>query len=87
MRYYLAPMEGITGYIYRRAQNALFPAFDKYFSPFLAPRPKKTFNSREVKDILPENNEGMVLVPQILTNRRRISSGRRRSFWNTAIMR
>ena len=54
MQYYLAPMEGITGYIYRRAQNALFPAFDKYFSPFLAPRPKKTFNSREVKDILPE---------------------------------
>ena len=69
MQYYLAPMEGITGYIYRRAQHALFPAFDKYFSPFLAQRPKKTFNSREVKDILPENNEGMVLVPQILTNR------------------
>ena len=68
MRYYLAPMEGITGYIYRRAQHALFPAFDKYFSPFLAPRPKKTFNAREVRDILPENNEGMVLVPQILTN-------------------
>ena len=69
MQYYLAPMEGITGYIYRRAQHALFPAFDKYFSPFLTPRPKKTFNAREVKDILPENNEGMVLVPQILTNR------------------
>ena len=69
MQYYLAPMEGITGYIYRRAQHALFPAFDKYFSPFLAPRPKKTFNAREVRDILPENNEGMVLVLQILTNR------------------
>ena len=69
MRYYLAPMEGITGYIYRRAQHALFPAFDKYFSPFLAPRQKKAFNSRETKDILPENNEGMVLVPQLLTNR------------------
>lgn len=69
MRYYLAPMEGITGYIYRRAQHERFPSFDKYFSPFLVPRPKKTFNSREVREILPENNKGMNLVPQILTNR------------------
>ena len=69
MRYYLAPMEGITGYVYRRVQHALFPAFDKYFSPFLVPRPKKTFHSREVKEILPQNNEGITLVPQLLTNR------------------
>lgn len=69
MRYYLAPMEGITGYIYRRAQHDLFCAFDKYFSPFLAPRQKKVFNSRETRDILPENNGGMYLVPQLLTNR------------------
>ena len=45
MRYYLAPMEGITGYVYRRAQHAFFPAFDKYFSPFLVPRQKKIFNA------------------------------------------
>lgn len=69
MRYYLAPMEGITGYVYRRAQHAFFPAFDKYFSPFLVPRQKKIFNAKETRDILPENNEGITLVPQLLTSR------------------
>ncbi len=69
MRFYLAPMEGITGYIYRRAQHSCFPAFDKYFTPFLSPKQDKTLNAKERRDVLPENNPGMVLVPQILTNR------------------
>ncbi len=69
MLFYLAPMEGITGYIYRRAQHACFPAFDKYFTPFISPKQDKTLNAKERRDILPENNPGMVLVPQILTSR------------------
>ena len=69
MRYYLAPMEGVTGWIYRRVQHECFPAFDKYFTPFLVPRQKKVFSAKEIRDILPENNEGMVLVPQLLTCR------------------
>ncbi len=69
MRYYLAPMEGITGWVYRQVQHECFPAFDKYFTPFLVPRQKKVFHAKEIRDILPENNEGMTLVPQLLTNR------------------
>ena len=69
MRYYLAPMEGVTGWIYRRVQHECFPAFDKYFTPFLVPRQKKVFSAKEIRDILPENNEGMALVPQLLTCR------------------
>ncbi len=66
MRYYLAPMEGITTYIYRNAYARCFGQIDKYFTPFIA---SKNMNSREVRDILPENNRGIELVPQILTNR------------------
>ncbi|MEG2774083.1 MAG: tRNA-dihydrouridine synthase family protein [Acetivibrio sp.] len=69
MKYYLAPMEGITGYIYRNAYHTFFHNIDKYFTPFIAPNQNKCFNSREFNDILPEHNQGFTVVPQILTNR------------------
>ena len=69
MKFYLAPLEGITGYIYRNAQHDFFGAgIDKYFMPFLAPHAKRSFNAKEKNDILPEHNAGMYAVPQILTN-------------------
>lgn len=66
MKLYLAPMEGITTYIYRNAYNRCFGGIDKYFTPFLA---SKKLNRRELNEILPEHNEGIEVVPQILTNR------------------
>lgn len=36
MKFYLAPMEGITTYIYRNAYNHYFGGIDKYFTPFIA---------------------------------------------------
>ena len=33
MLFYLAPMEGITGYIVRNAYAHYFPYIDKYFTP------------------------------------------------------
>ncbi len=68
MKYYLAPMEGITNYIYRRTYHQYFIPADKYFTPFINPHTTRSLNSKEKKDILPENNEGMYTVPQILTN-------------------
>ena len=35
MKYYLAPMEGITGYVYRKAHKECFGSLDRYFTPFL----------------------------------------------------
>ena len=69
MQYYFAPMEGITGYIYRNVHHRFFPGIDKYFSPFLSPGTKKTMTPKELRDILPENNQSYTLIPQILTNR------------------
>lgn len=68
MKLYLAPLEGVTGYIYRNACAAIFPGADKYLMPFITPKPKKGFTSKERNDILPEHNEGICAVPQILTN-------------------
>lgn len=69
MKLYLAPLEGITGWIYRSAVHECFGGFDKYFVPFIRPNQMGHFSAREKKDILPANNEGMRTVPQILTNR------------------
>lgn len=68
MNFYFAPMEGLTGYVYRNAHHAFFPGIKKYFSPFIVANQCESFRSREIKDILPENNLGIVLVPQLLTN-------------------
>ncbi len=68
MKYYLAPMEGITGYIYRNAYEKFFNNIDKYFTPFIVPNSSKSLKTKELRDILPENNEGLNIVPQILTN-------------------
>lgn len=68
MKYYLAPMEGITGYVYRNAYEKYFGEIDKYFTPFIVPNQNKTLKTKELRDMLPENNEGLNIVPQILTN-------------------
>lgn len=69
MRFYMAPMEGITGYVYRNAYHRYFPPMDKYFTPFIVPNQNRTLKSRELNDVLPEHNQGMKVIPQILTNK------------------
>ena len=68
MKYYLAPMEGITGHVYRNSYEKFFHNIDKYFTPFIVPTSSKSFKTKELRDVLPENNQGMNIVPQILTN-------------------
>ena len=68
MKYYLAPMEGITGHIYRNVYEKYFHNIDKYFTPFIVPNQSLSLKTKELRDLLPENNEGLNVVPQILTN-------------------
>lgn len=67
MKIYFAPLEGITGYVYRNAYHQNFRDADKYFIPFVVPHTKRAFNAREKNDLLPFHNEGMVAIPQVLT--------------------
>lgn len=68
MKYYLAPMEGLTTYVFRNAYHRHFTPVDKYFTPFIVPHTKKDFNARERKELDAEHNAGKYVVPQILTN-------------------
>lgn len=69
MQFYMAPLEGITTYIYRNAHHNMFAGLDKYFTPFVSPSSNRDFKSREKRDVLPERNQGIPVVPQILSNR------------------
>ena len=65
MQIYLAPMEGITTFVYRNAFAKYYGGIDKYFTPFLS---SKNLSYKEINEITPEHNKGLVVVPQILAN-------------------
>lgn len=71
MQYYFAPMEGFTDSVYRNAHKKYFGGMpgqqpDRYYAPFLSPKTDLSVDPRQLKDVLPENNPDMPLVPQIL---------------------
>ena len=69
MKFYFAPLEGVTGYIYRNTYNKFFgEEIDKYFTPFIVPTMNYCFTSKELNDIKPEHNKNIKVIPQILTN-------------------
>lgn len=70
MKYYFAPLEGITDDLFRRLHHKYFPGVDRYYTPFLSPTVDgPAITKKELREILPENNQGIPLVPQLLTNR------------------
>ena len=72
MKYYFAPLEGITNSIYRNAYFELYGSngVDKFYAPFVSPSANPELRGKEIADILPENNNPqMNLIPQILANR------------------
>lgn len=75
MDIYFAPLEGITGFIYRNAYRDIIykdtgrELICKFFSPFISPGVNQHLSRKELRDILPENNEGINLIPQLLGSR------------------
>ena len=47
MKNYMAPMEGVTNWVYRNAYHDCFYPMDKYFTPFIMPNQNRCFNTRE----------------------------------------
>ena len=66
MKYYFAPMEGITDMVYRCAHHRHYPGIDRYYTPFVSPTQNHLFTPRELRELSPENNAGVPLVPQLL---------------------
>lgn len=69
MEYLFAPMEGITGYVFRNAHHRHFHGIKAYYTPFISPNQTRKLTPRELNDVRPEHNEGVPVIPQILTNK------------------
>ncbi len=67
MTIYFAPMEGITDGILRQAHNRIFGGVDVYCLPFHKLTESLSLLTREKRDIAPEENEGLNVLPQALT--------------------
>ncbi len=61
-------MEGLTGCVFRRVHRRFFPGVDRYYAPFLTPAHDRSMPPRDWRDLQPEENPGVPLVPQLLTN-------------------
>jgi tRNA-dihydrouridine synthase len=67
MRYYFAPMEGITNSIYRQTQHKYYPGLDRYYMPFLSPTIHRTLTHKEDRELPMADSVPFCAVPQILT--------------------
>ena len=67
MKIYFAPMEGITDGIFRQVHNRIFGGIDVYCLPFHKLTQTLSLLTREIRDISPEENEGLNVLPQALT--------------------
>ena len=66
MRYYYAPLEGITDATFRRLHHKYFPGVDKYFMPFISPTIHRCLTNREARELPKADSVGFAAVPQLL---------------------
>ncbi len=64
-----APMEGLTTVVYRRLHAAMFGGADRYYTPFVTPTREPRFTARQLREVAPESNAGLAVIPQLLTRR------------------
>lgn len=62
---HFAPLQGYTDAIYRRAHARIFGGVDTYYSPFTRVEHGE-IRRKDVRDVLPESNQGIHLIPQLI---------------------
>ena len=67
MRYYFAPMEGVTDSVYRRLHHRYFGGIDCYYMPFISPTMHQTLTGKEDRELPMADSVPFAAVPQILT--------------------
>ena len=67
MRYYFAPMEGLTDSIYRRLHHKYFSGVDRYYMPFISPTIHRQLTHKEDRELPLADSESFIAIPQVLT--------------------
>ena len=63
-----SPLQGFTDFRFRNAQNKIFGGIDTYYAPYIRLNGKMVIKSSYQRDLLPENNSSLEVIPQIITN-------------------
>lgn len=62
---YLAPLQGFTDFVYRKAYSEIFQGIDAFFIPYISVKNNQILKKYE-KEIHPENNPQIRVIPQVL---------------------
>jgi len=63
-----SPLQGFTDFRFRNAFQRYFGGIDYYYAPYIRLGGKLEIKKKDILDIAPENNQGIKLIPQIMTN-------------------
>ncbi len=63
-----SPLQGFTDFRFRNAFNTYFGGIDTYYAPYIKLNGKLDIKKAYQRDILPENNKNIEVIPQIMTN-------------------
>lgn len=66
-RLYMAPLRGITDHLFRTLFTDHFGGFDLAIAPFISSKRDKVIKPKYIRDVLPENNPRLPVIPQILS--------------------
>ena len=67
MKYYFAPMEGLTDSIFRQVHHKYLPGVDTYYMPFFSPTVHRALTVREARELPKADSVPFCAVPQVLT--------------------
>ena len=70
IKIHFAPIQGITDYFFRSAFARFFDGVDYFYTPYLRLTKGQKIKPSQYKDVLPENNNELPIIPQIMTNNR-----------------
>ena len=65
----LAPLQGITDYHFRTVFYEYFAGVKHFYTPYLRLLKDGSIKNSQQKDVAPENNRKIALIPQIMTNK------------------
>ncbi len=66
IKIYQAPLQGFTDFDFRKVIAESFGGIDKYFIPYLSYGKGREIKKSQMREVLPENNESLPVVPQVL---------------------
>ncbi len=66
MEFYMAPLEGITGALFRKLYQKHFYPFERLYTPFFG---NTGFNTKEMRELDATEAGGVPVIPQILSNK------------------